>query len=292
MTENTDEEHVEKLDKQSSENIPDDMTSTKGSVTIFQNQESENMEVHHHPHLSHEKKNWKSYFWEFLMLFLAVFCGFLAEYQLEHVIEHQREREYMQSFIRDLERDTANLNASFPLKEQRVQAIDSIFDFFEKNNTATEVPAIIHDHMRRALWDRHQVRNDGTIDQLKNAGGLRLIRKRNVADSVAAYDMQWSRLEYWRETYIENQRRGSEMLEKMLDPDKLLDIYKTDESGQINNLFRNAPSVKLNTAYLKEYLNFLYRQKFITIQDERNYKAVEKSAERLSQLIKKEYHLE
>ena len=36
------------------------------------------MELHHHAH--HEgKKNWKSYFWEFLMLFIAVFCGFLAE---------------------------------------------------------------------------------------------------------------------------------------------------------------------------------------------------------------------
>ena len=37
----------------------------------------ENMEVHHHAH--HEgKKNWKTYFWEFLMLFLAVFCGFFG----------------------------------------------------------------------------------------------------------------------------------------------------------------------------------------------------------------------
>jgi hypothetical protein len=31
------------------------------------------MEVHAHSH-SHGKKNWKAYFWEFLMLFLAVFC--------------------------------------------------------------------------------------------------------------------------------------------------------------------------------------------------------------------------
>ena len=55
--------------------------------------ETSDMEVHHHSH-SHGKKNWKTYFWEFLMLFLAVFCGFLAEYKLEHVIEHQRENEY------------------------------------------------------------------------------------------------------------------------------------------------------------------------------------------------------
>ncbi|MEJ7674922.1 MAG: hypothetical protein WKF59_20040 [Chitinophagaceae bacterium] len=41
-------------------------------------------------HSTKEKKTWKSYFWEFLMLFLAVFCGFLAEYQLEHKIEKDR----------------------------------------------------------------------------------------------------------------------------------------------------------------------------------------------------------
>ena len=225
------------------------------------------------------------------MLFLAVFCGFLAEYKLEHMIENQREHKFIQSFIRDLERDTAILNASFVLKEQRVQAIDSIFDFFEKNNNATDVPAIVHSHMRRALWDRHQRRNDGTIDQLKNSGGLRLIRKRNVVDSIASYDMQWARLEYWRESYTTNQRHGSEMVEKMLDAAILLPIYKNDKSGSTNNLFRDAPSVKVNTVYLNEYLNFLYRQKFSTIQDERNYRAVEKSAERLLTLIKKEYQL-
>ena len=50
------------------------------------------MEVHAHSH-SHEK-NWRSYFWEFLMLFLAVFCGFLAENQREHNIEKKELRNF------------------------------------------------------------------------------------------------------------------------------------------------------------------------------------------------------
>jgi hypothetical protein len=73
----------------------------------------EDMEVHHHAHdpaAPHHKKNWKSYFWEFLMLFLAVFCGFLAEYQLEHVIENNREKQYIISMIKELEADTAQIN--------------------------------------------------------------------------------------------------------------------------------------------------------------------------------------
>lgn len=35
------------------------------------------MEVHHHPHI--ERKRFKEYFFEFLMIFLAVTLGFIAE---------------------------------------------------------------------------------------------------------------------------------------------------------------------------------------------------------------------
>ena len=65
------------------------------------------MEVHHHAH--HDKKNWKSYFWEFLMLFLAVTLGFFVENQREHLVEHRREKEYMISMLEDLSADTMTL---------------------------------------------------------------------------------------------------------------------------------------------------------------------------------------
>jgi hypothetical protein len=46
------------------------------------------MEVHHHPHLPHgEKKKFKEYFLEFLMIFLAVTLGFFAENVREHFDE-------------------------------------------------------------------------------------------------------------------------------------------------------------------------------------------------------------
>ena len=71
----------------------------------------ENMEVHHHSHESHGKKNWKSYFWEFLMLFLAVLCGFFAEYQLEHKIERDRARQFLQSMLVDVRTNIKNLDS-------------------------------------------------------------------------------------------------------------------------------------------------------------------------------------
>ena len=46
------------------------------------------------------------------------------------------------------------------------------------------------------------------------------------------------------------------------------------------------------TTALNEYLNFLYHQTNTTRQDKRGYQTLEKSAERLIDLIKKEYRLE
>src|SRR5215831_5656996 len=138
------------------------------------------MEVHHHTHT--ERKKFTHYLWEFLMLFLAVFCGFLAENFREHHVDRQREKQYMESFVHDLVGDAANLKDGFSLKDQRLKAIDSVFMFFEANPNAGEVPGFVIKEMRRTLWDRRYRRNSTTMDQLKNAGGLRLIRNADVRD--------------------------------------------------------------------------------------------------------------
>ena len=108
MADNTDEEHLDDPAINQSKNPPDEIIPVAATETVNPNQETENMEVHHHAHHRHQKKSWKSYFWEFFMLFLAVFCGFLAEYQLEHKIEKNRARQLLQSFYNDLKTDTTN----------------------------------------------------------------------------------------------------------------------------------------------------------------------------------------
>ena len=76
MADNKEEEYLDNSTNTHLENPPENINLNIDTETINTIQETENMEVHHHAH--HEgKKNWKSYFWEFLMLFLAVFCGFL-----------------------------------------------------------------------------------------------------------------------------------------------------------------------------------------------------------------------
>jgi hypothetical protein len=61
------------------------------------------MEVHHHPNV--EKKNFRQYFLEFLMIFLAVTMGFFAESIREHLADDAKEKQYILSMIANLKND-------------------------------------------------------------------------------------------------------------------------------------------------------------------------------------------
>ncbi len=148
---------------------------------------NENMEVHHHTHAGHGKKNWKSYFWEFLMLFLAVFCGFLAEYQLEHKIERDRAKQYIISLYEDLKNDTARINKLIAYDNEKIMALNNMFACYDtvlRNLKATSCMGILIKHSRS---NKGFVLTDRTLKQLANAGGYRLLNKED-ADSIIVYE--------------------------------------------------------------------------------------------------------
>src|SRR6266581_4914367 len=102
MADNTDAEHLDNPTNSQSANSSDEIILTKDAVTTNPNQETENMEVHKHPHHVTHKKKWGEYLLEFIMLFLAVFLGFIAENFREHSVEGRKEKEYISSMVEDL----------------------------------------------------------------------------------------------------------------------------------------------------------------------------------------------
>ena len=144
------------------------------------------MEVHHHSHTS--RKKWTHYFWEFLMLFLAVFCGFLAEYQLEHKIEKNKEKQFMVSMIEDLKADTSAISILNKQRYGRLQMYDSLSNFIIEKKYSENGDAFYY-------WGRNISRRafffsaDGTMQQLKNSGGLRLISDQTISDKIIGYDV-------------------------------------------------------------------------------------------------------
>ena len=138
------------------------------------------MEVHHHSHTS--RKKWTHYFWEFFMLFLAVFCGFLAEYQLEHKIEKERAQQYMNTLLTDLKNDSLNLAAASTENTVIEKGLDSLLVALHQgldDQRSVNQLYFLYAKYGQNITSVHF--NEGTTTQLKNAGGLRLIKDNALA---------------------------------------------------------------------------------------------------------------
>jgi hypothetical protein len=182
-----DEEQLDTTSIPLSENLSEHNTPGIDTDTINPNSEIENMEVHKHPHHVTHKKKWGEYLLEFIMLFLAVFLGFLAENLREQTVEHHREKEYIQSLVEDLKSDTLQANEVLIKLNDRSMGIDSVI-------AALSSPEIIENSNNAyRFWSKNMgfadfISNDRTIQQLKNSGGLRLIRNKVVSDGIMKYD--------------------------------------------------------------------------------------------------------
>ena len=135
------------------------------------------MEVHHHPNLHHEKKAWKEYVLEGLMIFLAVTMGFFAESLREHISDGTREHEFAKALYNELSVDSATAAEKFQLRQTRENGMDYLGSYF-KDSSLTELPREFYP----AFAELYIVNiytfepKDGILSQLRNSGSLRYFK--------------------------------------------------------------------------------------------------------------------
>jgi hypothetical protein len=237
MADNTDEEHLVNPTNIQSENPSDQNIPITHTVVINPNQETENMEVHHHAHHGHEKKTLKNYFWEFFMLFLAVFCGSLAELQVEHYIEHQREIKYAQTLLDDLVNDTADLKYDIDGWKKVNQSVDTIILEMEKEVNLRN-HQLLYKNVASLNTNNTFLYHDRTVQQLKSAGNFRLIRDKAIADSIVEYDG-------WIVTTVKN---IEDIYAKVIGPETL-NLQNQLFNSKYFNIVRNEQ--KLDSVYIQ-----------------------------------------
>jgi hypothetical protein len=157
------------------------------------------MEIQH-PHRPTHKKKWTEYLLEFLMLFLAVFLGFTAENIREHKIERHREHQFIQSMINDLKTDTSSLGTLIHMYKEQKKKQDTLMSLFDTLDSGYNIKFMELLDYVRGFPDF--IYTDATIQQLKSAGGFRLIRNKNAVDSIISYTSAVSR------TYINTDDLG------------------------------------------------------------------------------------
>lgn len=292
MADNTDEENLNIPTENQSENSPDEINPTADSETITQNQETENMEVHHHAH-SHGKKNWKSYVWEFLMLFLAVFCGFLAEYQLEHVIEHNKEKQYIASMIDDAKTDTTAIAKAIFNNKIRISHLDTLAILCLSDSSSKIKGVKYYQHYVYGLFHPSFITlTERTISQLKNAGGMRLIRNKTAVDSIIVYDGMTKKLSDQQDYYELYQNNSINLASKLFNFKKfgigetrqvLKDLTKVDEYFK---LITNDKDKLIEFGNIIAIYEGVVQYYNILLQETKEH------AKNLIETLKKEYHIE
>ena len=258
------------------------------------------MEVHAHSHTAREK--WTHYFWEFIMLFLAVFCGFLAEYQLEHKIEKDREKQFIQTMAEDLKTDSAQLSNLIRIRKLRVQKLDTLFHIIATDEYIIEGRKV-YELYELPYWDILRFfPSDRTMQQLKNGGNLRLIRKKNVSKALIKYDIWVRNRKEYESLQLELATQINQHIEKILDPlilEKATRAYAGKQLLADTIIKRNGrmdlPSSisisKLADADKKIFLKYIYQVKTLYLEFIRDNMSEKKLAEETLALVVKEYHL-
>jgi hypothetical protein len=247
------------------------------------------MEVHQHTHTP--RKKWTHYFWEFLMLFLAVFCGFLAEYQLEHKIEKDREKQFVRSLINDITVDTGRLNAIIGFRNQRIIWLDSLLFILNNENPESFPSRDIYYYamfVSRSISLRF-IPYDGTLQQLKNSGGLRLIHNRHVVDSITGYDTgvrNLVRLGEVEESVIQDYRTIAHKIFDGMVFNSMLDEDNLPRRPQYNPELFPFTKADLHELNYKLYIIMAYNR-----ASRRELRRVLKQSENLLVLLTKEYRL-
>jgi hypothetical protein len=293
MAENTDQTSLDNIPNMQLENATNDFTPTADLENNTSNQNAANMEVHHHPDLHHKNKKWKDYLLEFLMIFLAVTLGFFAEGLREHMSEKRIEKEYMESFVADLNADIERFNVIIPIEETSINGLDTLL------STIAHIP--FNDSDTRMLYylsRKYTMSIEpmsyslGTITQLKNSGGLRLISNKTASDSIISYnktvDDIMSVLNFAEHDFmIPSIRVGNKIFNSK---------YFLRYNGEtIASLLSSSEKIELLTkdeAVINEYTNFIYQVKQIRMNYLEQLKRHEQRAKIMISFFKKVYHLE
>lgn len=230
------------------------------------NKNTQDMEVHHHGHV-HEKKKWREYVFQFLMLFLAVFLGSLAENRREHGIERHREKDYMESLLTDIKNDSTTselLDANIFSQVKKIDNLQTLFTYDlrtgpYKDSLVRECYALT----TSILTFYPEFFNERTISQLLSSGNMRLIKKQGVADSIMEYHSYIKFVEVQKQLYVSSVNSCSQSMYNVFDITYLKSIMQNDTLYQQDISGIPVKLLTTDPAELKKFIALLENTKLV-----------------------------
>ena len=141
---------------------------------------------------SNNKKEFKEYFLEFLMLFAAVTLGFFAENIREFYGEREMEEKFIEVVIEDIDTDINSLKGIIKSQEKRILYEDSLIYLLAKRDFSNMNNLYYYARVT-SLRNFFQPSING-FQQLKNAGGLKMIEQHDVIKKIQHYENEVQKL--------------------------------------------------------------------------------------------------
>ncbi len=248
--------------------------------------QTEEMEVHH---AKAEKKNFKEYFFEFLMVFLAVTMGFFAENLREHFDNRDEEKEYISSLNEDLKLDTLNLTISSLSLQEKVMQLDSLVLLLNKIDSDSSHINDIYFYARCATRKTSFHATDRTLTELENSGAFELLTNNQLIENLMEYEQQVNF--YNINTYNDVQER--ELLYPFVS--KIFDAYVfhtmvDNDAGSIMRPVGTHTLKNLDKEYINQFIYYLHLLKSSFIIEKKTLDNLKEKAVSTIQLIKKDYY--
>lgn len=248
------------------------------------------MEVHHHPNV--EKKGFKEYFLEFIMIFLAVTLGFFAEGLREHISDSAHANEYVHSMVSDLENDVTMYKANDSINNVYCNMIDTIFTLLKSNANSGEIYYLARE--LTMLGSMGPSINAKTYLQMTSTGAFRLIKPQAVADSIAVYYQFIKLFDDWSELHRARVNDLIFLNDKLFNADVFFSVYKAIDSDKVSlqKILKSNPAFMTNDVHEINtvMMQYQYYYGFLKLMNGRTAVALKK-AEALIALLEKEYHI-
>ena len=251
------------------------------------------MEVHHHPDV--EKKGFKEYFLEFLMIFLAVTMGFIAENIREYFGEKQHAKVFAGNLYNELKNDTSSLNWLIAENKLTAEKLDTFCFLVKEKNKLLITSGMLYYYGAAATTAVYFSPHNATYEEMKSSGNLRIMGN-DIANKLSEYDND--NMILGKEYDLDKAEVGKieDLHFKIFDGynlEKILPMsfdYKSsrDSIFKIKNLF-----ITTNRELMNEYTGKLEFEATIYRHQIKDFlEPIKNSAEDLLDLLRKKYHFD
>ena len=251
------------------------------------------MEVHHHPHV--EKKKFKEYFLEFLMIFLAVTLGFFAENIREDITDHQRAKIFAESMIEDLKADTTRLVTYNWYYTYAAGKIDTFLNLLSSKDIDKTPSGELYWYGLFCGAHGSFVPNDATFQQMKNSGAIELFKTQTAID-VEKYDRfcrSLQRIEEMNDNIYTEVRKVRAQIFQFKYNEMANQVFqqnrKTFSQSRLDSFIASNPPLLSNDKLLFNQLAELVRSRFIRSYNVAYSDSLLKQANVLLDELHKEY---